>query len=236
MSADPHIVDLTRGTSRSQDAPEAPLAEARGGSGARIDWFPTSIWRFNVAGYEALNEKLMHFITAERQRDPAGMRGRSSVMGWHSTEQLHSRPEMQDFVAVLHDNVAEVVRWLRIDTSQVSLELATCWAMVNGKGASGTVHCHPNSYLSGVYYVNTTQETGNIFFQDPRPAANMVVCPVTEFTPWTVRQISYQPASGGMLIFPSWLYHGVEPNLSETPRVSLSFNFRLQWTTGASSG
>jgi ectoine hydroxylase-related dioxygenase (phytanoyl-CoA dioxygenase family) len=32
-----------------------------------------------------------------------------------------------------------------------------------------------------------------------------------------------------MLIFPSWLYHGVEPNLSEAPRASLSFNFRLNW-------
>jgi len=37
-------------------------------------------------------------------------------------------------------------------------------------------------------------------------------------------------APGGLLIFPSWLYHGVDPNLTDTPRVSLSFNFRLQWT------
>jgi hypothetical protein len=27
-----------------------------------------------------------------------------------------------------------------------------------------------------------------------------------------------------MLIFPSWLYHMVEPNLSDWERVSLSFN------------
>jgi len=34
-----------------------------------------------------------------------------------------------------------------------------------------------------------------------------------------------------MLIFPSWLYHGVGPNLSESQRVSLSFNFRLKWAS-----
>jgi uncharacterized protein (TIGR02466 family) len=159
------------------------------------------------------------------------MGGRSTVMGWHSTDQLHRRPELQEFVSVVHANVAEVARSYRIDTNQASLELATCWAVVNGKMASGALHCHPNSFLSGVYYVNTTEETGNIFFQDPRPGANMSACPVTEFMPWTIRQVSYQPAPGGMLIFPSWLYHGVGPNLSETLRVSLSFNFRLKWTS-----
>jgi len=59
----------------------------------------------------------------------------------------------------------------------------------------------------------------------------MLSCPVTEFTPWTIRQVTYRPRPGGMLIFPSWLYHGVEPNLTDTPRVSLSFNFRLKWTS-----
>jgi len=210
---------------------DAPREAARGETGARTDWFPTSIWRFNVAGHQALNDRLMQFIREERQRNPAGMSGRSTVMGWHSTDRLHCRPELQEFIAAIHDNVAEVARAYRIDTNQTSLELATCWAIVNGKMASGALHCHPNSFLSGVYYVNTTEETGNIFFQDPRPGANMSMCPVTEFTPWTIRQVSYQPTPGGMLIFPSWLYHGVGPNLSETPRVSLSFNFRLKWTS-----
>src|SRR5262249_59939440 len=102
------------------------------------------------------------------------------------------------------------------------------WAVVNGKLASGSVHCHPNSFLSGVYYVSTTEKTGNIFFQDPRPAASMSACPVTEFVPWTIRQVSYQPLSGGVLIFSSLLYHRVGPNLSQTFRRSINFNFFIQ--------
>ena len=239
MSSGPKISALTLDESRlegpsSTSRPEAPGATrgaARSAAGSRTDWFPTSIWRFNVAGYQTLNDKLMRFIQDDRQRDPAGMSGRSTVMGWHSTDQLHRRPELQEFVSIVRANVAEVARSYRIDSNQASLELATCWAVVNGKMASGALHCHPNSFLSGVYYVNTTEETGNIFFQDPLPGANISACPVTEFTPWTIRQVSYQPAPGGMLIFPSWLYHGVGPNLSEALRVSLSFNFRLKWTS-----
>jgi uncharacterized protein (TIGR02466 family) len=199
--------------------------------GARIDWFPTSIWRFNVPDYQMLNQKLMQLIDEERQRDPAGMGGRSTRLGWHSTDLLHRHPGMQEFVAILNENVTEVVRAYRVDTAKVAVTLATCWAIVNGKLASGVIHCHPNSFLSGVYYVNTNDESGDIFFQDPRHVASMWSCPVIEHTPWTIRQVSYHPVSGGMLIFPSWLYHGVEPNLSDAPRVSLSFNFELKWLT-----
>ena len=201
--------------------------EGRSARGARIDWFPTSIWRFNVPDHETLNAKLMRLIAEERQRDPTGMGGRSTRLGWHSTDRLHHHPGMQEFVTILKENVAEVVRAYRVDTTKVTVELATCWAIVNGKLASGVIHCHPNSFLSGVYYVNTNDDSGDIFFQDPRHVASMWSCPVTEHTPWTIRQVTYHPVSGGMLIFPSWLYHGVEPNLSDAPRISMSFNFRL---------
>jgi len=171
----------------------------------------------------------MHIIAEERQRDPTGLDGRSTRLGWHSSDRLHRHPRMQEFVEILHENVAEVVWAYRVDTTKVAVELATCWAIVNGKLASGVIHCHPNSFLSGVYYVDTNDESGDIFFQDPRHVASMWSCPVLEHTPWTIRQVTYHPVSGGMLIFPSWLYHGVEPNLSDAPRVSISFNFRLNW-------
>lgn len=227
MNARPRTSELM-----PQDLPQAGASGAaatRADKGARLDCFPTAVWRFHVAGHQELNRKLLQLAEDERGRDPAGIGHRSSVLGWHSRDELHRRPEMQDFLAILHDNIAEVSRAYRIDTKQAGLELATCWIIVNGKFASGAVHCHPNAFMSGVYYISAAENCGDIFFQDPRHAALMGACPVTEHAPWTVRQISYRPAPGGMLIFPSWLYHGVEPNMSEAPRVSLSFNFRLQW-------
>ncbi len=37
-------------------------------------------------------------------------------------------------------------------------------------------------------------------------------------------KIEYQPVAGTVLIFPSWLYHGVQPNLDDVSRVCISFN------------
>jgi uncharacterized protein (TIGR02466 family) len=227
MNARPKTAELIPQALGEADARGAEARCAK--NGARLDCFPTSIWRFSVPGHEALNRKLLQLAEEERRRDPAGLRHRSSVLGWHSTDQLHRRPEMAEFLAILQDNVAQVGLAYRIDAEQVSLELATCWIIVNAKFASGAVHCHPNAFLSGAYYINAAENCGDIFFQDPRHAALMGACPVTEHTPWTVRQISYRPAPGGMLIFSSWINHGVEPNLSAAPRVSLSFSFRLSW-------
>src|SRR5262245_20066784 len=89
--------------------PSASAAAAtRSEKGARLDCFPTAIWRFHVAGHEELNRKLLQLADDERGRDPLGIGHRSSVLGWHSKDQLHRRPEMQDFLGILHDNIAEV--------------------------------------------------------------------------------------------------------------------------------
>jgi uncharacterized protein (TIGR02466 family) len=227
MNARPKTSELIAHAMGKADPPG--VEAGRADSASRLDCFPTSIWRFTLPDHETLNRNLLRLAQDERRRDPAGIGHRSSVLGWHSTDRLHRRPEMAEFLALLQDNVAEVGRAYRIDTKQVSLELATCWIIINGKFACGAVHCHPNAFLSGAYYITAAENCGDIFFQDPRHAALMGACPVTEHAPWTVRQISYRPSPGSMLIFPSWLYHGVEPNLSEAPRVSLSFNFRLNW-------
>ena len=41
--------EVAEGRTRCRSAPR---------DGARTDWFPTSVWRFNVADHQALNEKL----------------------------------------------------------------------------------------------------------------------------------------------------------------------------------
>jgi uncharacterized protein (TIGR02466 family) len=51
---------------------------------------------------------------------------------------------------------------------------------------------------------------------------------VLEHNRWTSDKVTYKPTAGRMLLFPSWLDHGVEPNLSDEERVCLSFNLGVQ--------
>jgi uncharacterized protein (TIGR02466 family) len=96
--------------------------------------------------------------------------------------------------------------------------------------AANTVHTHPHSFLSGVYYVAAPDGCGRIFFQDPRPAAAHRPPAYEAHTPWTFQQVQYEPRPGRLLLFPAWLPHGVEPNLSDADRVAISFNVGGRWT------
>jgi uncharacterized protein (TIGR02466 family) len=89
---------------------------------------------------------------------------------------------------------------------------------------------------SGVYYIQAPEGAGNIEFSDPRTVHLMNQA---KFQPNSKRprdswiKVRFTPTAGRMLIFPAWLYHGVDPNISKEPgdagnRVIISFNLNQQ--------
>ena len=197
--------------------------------GRREDWFPTSVWCFDHPGPAALNAELLALIRAEQSRDAIGLPDRSSVLGWHSGDDLHRRPPFAPLLAFIDECVREATAFAQWDTARADPQVASCWAIVNGKGASNVVHTHPMCLLSGAYYVQAEPACGKLFFLDPRPVATFAVAPVTGYTPWTYQKVNYQPTPGRLVLFPAWLPHGVEPNLSDADRVAVSFNVGLAW-------
>jgi uncharacterized protein (TIGR02466 family) len=193
---------------------------------SRTDWFPTPIWHFSIENYQQLNTVLLAEIDREQQRDCRGEQ-LSNILGWHSASNLHKLDSFAELTQIIDRNVIEVATFLRWDLQRISTNITTCWAMVNGKYASNALHNHPNSILSGVYYLKTPENCGVLSFTDPRSAAQMLNPPIVEFNLWTLPKISYKPEAGMMLLFPSWLLHGVETNMSEDTRISVSFNIGM---------
>jgi uncharacterized protein (TIGR02466 family) len=193
---------------------------------SKNDWFPTPVWHYTVENFQQLNETLLQEIHEEQQRDRQGEKW-SNILGWHSVNNLHQRDRFAEFVNIVNVNVLEVANFLQWDLQKFSVNITTCWAIVNGKLASNSLHNHPNSILSGVYYLKTPENCGGIYFNDPRPASQMLVPPVVDFNLWTFPKVSYKPHAGTMLLFPSWLLHGVEMNMSEELRVCISFNIGM---------
>jgi uncharacterized protein (TIGR02466 family) len=195
-------------------------------TGERQDWFPTSIWHFDLIEHQLLNQKLAQAIYAEQKKDRQGVNW-SNSLGWHSAANLHLKTELQEIARLARENaliVGEEIGW---DLKNFTMEITSCWAVVNGKFASNFVHNHPNSVLSAVYYVKAAENCGGIFFRDARDVAHMFVPTIAELSPWTLQKVTYAATEGRMIIFPSWLNHGVETNLSEEERICISFNIGM---------
>ena len=66
--------------------------------------------------------------------------------------------------------------------------------------------------------------SGAIELIDPRPAVTVYDIPgIPQFSTWTIR-----PEAGMMLMFPSWLRHGVLPYEGTKERLTIAFNIRIQ--------
>ena len=93
------------------------------------------------------------------------------------------------------------------------LSLLGKWGHVHEKNMSTNKHGHNPSNISAVVYLSVPQGSGNIVFW-PNPLHD-----------W---RYTLSPKKGMFLLFPSWIPHSVTRNLSSEPRVSASFNFKLE--------
>lgn len=213
---------------------ERPTATATAQlSVAQFSYFPTLIFRFDVPGADALNERLLPLIYAARDADRHGVQKSNYRVlgGWHSKENLHKNADFAELVRHVDAAGRVMSKELRYHEDH-RLRIGTMWSIVNGPGASNLAHVHPGCLWSGVYYVRAPANCGKISFTDPR-TAHVMRKPV--YSPgkgaprkcWT--KVSFAPVAGRMLIFPSWLYHAVDPNLADASkgdadRVIISFN------------
>ncbi len=94
-----------------------------------------------------------------------------------------------------------------------NFSIESSWMTVFKKYNYGHIHDHGGNDISGVYYFKTNSQDGNFFFESPYPLDDTRV------------QIGPQP--GMIVLFPSWLRHGIQTNLTDNVRMSLSFNIKL---------
>ncbi|MCL6434781.1 MAG: hypothetical protein K6T90_11320 [Leptolyngbyaceae cyanobacterium HOT.MB2.61] len=183
--------------------------------------FPTPLFVFSLKEHDKLNQHLLALIYRLKQSDPGHTA--SNVLGWHSKVNLFELSEIQPFKQLVDEAIAQVAQ--AVGYGNVRITAANCWANVNPKYASNKIHDHANCLFSGVYYVQTPKDCGSLMFYDPRSARTFYKPNVQSYTAYTADAVAHVAEAGLLLIFPSWLKHGVEPNLSDEDRISISFNY-----------
>lgn len=147
-----------------------------------------------------------------------------------SLDQLHRLSSTFEKLQIkLDHHVAQFLKQLQYQaTVKKDLGMTDCWVNIMPPGAQHTVHLHPRSVISGTFYVSVARDSSAIQFEDPRLGLFMN-SPALKSAAKTVqsRFVSLQPQAGDVVLFESWLKHGVPVNKSKskTPRVSISFNY-----------
>lgn len=192
-----------------------------------LQMFPTTVLKCRLPDHARLNADLLDYVNGLHRAAPQG-RTRSNALGWQSGNLDFDVPVVAEFAALVLERAREyglAHSWSF--PSHMQLVMRELWANVSCQYAYNNVHNHPNSLLSGVYYVQVQDESGDILLFDPRKQAWVMQPDFSERNQMNSSVHSISPEAGTLIIFPSWLDHGVGQNLSEIDRVSIAFNINL---------
>ena len=91
-------------------------------------------------------------------------------------------------------------------------------------------HAHPNSLVSGVFYINCHEEHDKIkFFNDKYQT---IKPEVKDYNIWNSQSWWFPVKTGDIILFPSSLTHMVETKQGDNTRISLAFNVFIKGTIG----
>ncbi len=183
----------------------------------------------------ALNQQLKKEIFQIQKLDIAGVKWSeknyfAGFTSYSSMDKLHlSSPNFALLEKLISRKIKKFVNVLEWDIPQKSLRMDTCWVNIMPTGAHHSFHLHPNSVLSGTYYVDVPAgRVSPLNFEDPRLSIMMLSPPKKlNCALQNKRFISLLPSSRDLILFESWLRHEVPANRSSKERISVSFNYNI---------
>jgi uncharacterized protein (TIGR02466 family) len=190
-------------------------------------FFSTPIWAEKIEGYEKVNKEMLAYILNLQEKDPDGI-VKSNFKGWHSKDFDMKDLSPINFITAIKKSINILISDMEWDLNIQSVKISSMWAIINKKGAWNQKHQHSNSDISAAYYVTAHEGCGDIVFYDPRPARvyKQPIAKSPNKLNGTVNSI--KPEAGMLVLFPSYLDHSVNANISDKKRIVISFNLSLE--------
>ena len=190
-------------------------------------FFPTPVWTLELDNYQSINEQMYKFIKITQSKDHEGI-NKSNIKGWHSKDFNMQENEPKNFIKFILPAIEQVITDMNWEKQKQSININNMWAIINTGGSANLRHQHGNSTISGAYYVRAPKNSGDIVFYDPRPAPVYTYPKALNPNLLNAQVNGISPKEGALVLFPSYLDHSVNENLSNEERIVISFNITIQ--------
>lgn len=186
--------------------------------------FPTYLLGYDNPDFVEQNKKIIEVL--EKEAFTPGPRQPWQTLDNH----LDLRSEFKDLFDWIHTCLEDYRRTFMYNCDEFKIVIA--WANKANQNGAHRMHVHPNSFISGVYYVS--ENPTPTMFEDPRYQIR---------SGFTVASHSLMASSvfegpsdqGALILFPSWLPHFTESMPFEGTRYTISFNVVPGGTTNKGS-
>ena len=197
--------------------------------------FPTPIYANKVDDYDLIQEEISNVIPdiGFAMRDDWGETHWLSDVTFRSN--FISDYKLKHLTNAIHINIYNYLNAIDFGSNGnaygadgIDYNILSSWVALYKKGNYAHIHNHSHHDISGVYYYKMSQQQkdktgcGDISFHTPAPSSE---------TSFVFHHYSYPKLvdieQGVMLLFPSYLKHGVSTNSEDEERISVSFNVKF---------
>ena len=197
-------------------------------------WFPTQIYcaPLRSGGAARFNADLADECRQLREFDAEGRKWceknyPGGYTSYASLNRLHTfSSTFEGLEKAITRHVRAFAKSLDMDLRGREIHMTDCWVNIMPETAAHSMHLHPNSFISGTYYVVTPAGCPGLKFEDPRLSSLMAAPPKLPNVRDENRLYTTYPAeAGNVILFESWLRHEVAQNRTKEERISISFNY-----------
>lgn len=190
-------------------------------------WFPTPIF-YSFAPCDIQERIQEEYLLAEsniKGRVTSGTWDNNISTTFNTTKNIITEcglNTLKEYILAVSDKFIK-----ELYSNAGSANMIESWVNYNNKYQFQDKHCHQNSSasaISGVYYLQTNTEDGKLVFHPP---SQMMVNTSRTPTALTFNSVEYKPEVGKIVLFPSWVEHSVRANMTDSTRISVSFNIEV---------
>ena len=184
--------------------------------------FPAPVVMGQYENHASIKEVLLPKFYEYEKSTPCENYWHGGYTSYGSDEQVLFWDECEDLTNFIGNSVANFHSHIGL-IGNVALQ--NSWFSINRQYALHEKHNHLPSTWSGVYYVQCDEEDSGLTFVNKNLDSNWPYSSRSEPNEYNSSVNTFQPQTGTLILFPSYLNHKVEQQTTENERVTIAFNF-----------
>jgi len=188
-----------------------------------ISIFPTPIYKSKLG--RELNKKELAFINNTKSKVYKNMSNTTSNDTYILNNKLFKNLKEE-----LYLKIKDYFNKIISPEDNIAPYITQSWLNYTEKDQYHHTHQHPNSLISGVFYINSDEKFDKIKFFNEN--YEIIKPEVKTWNAWNSKSWWFSVKTGDIIIFPSSLAHAVETKQGDNTRISLSFNVFIKGIIG----
>jgi len=185
-----------------------------------MDLFPTPLYINNIDA-PLINQQKNYLLNLPKILNTGNLRSESGY--------IFEYPLFAELKKTINEHIKKYINII-YPNSSIDVYITQSWANYTEPNQYHHKHSHPNSFISGVFYVNAIKNEDMIKFYKDLPFIYQINH--NQSNNYNSGDVAIFVETGDLVLFPSNFQHNVPPTTSKETRISISFNTFIRGNIG----